>query len=1430
MRKNIIYLVSILFFPVSIWAQNVPTGAAAPQLSLPAVPAAYNATVPVSYVRTWEPRKAVTDTTTASLNNNANFKTATAYVDGLGRPLQTVVKGNNYDGTKDIVSMNVYDEFGREPKQYLPYTPASGNNGKFRLNAFGEQQVYYNTNYADQTPFGKTEFEASPLNRATKTLAPGNNWAGSNRGASQALSFNTAGDDVKIATIGATAGAAPAFGNAYDAGDLAKTTATDEHGKQVIEYKDRQGQVIVKKVQLSDAPGASYTGWLCTYYVYDDLGRLRYVVQPKGIEWLIANGWNFSATGGSQVKEELCFIYEYDSNGRMVYKKVPGAAAVYMCYDKRDRLVYSQDGNMRQNNQWMVMFFDELNRPVSTALYSTTQTQSQLQSGLDALTAVNPVPSISETVLTRLIYSYYDEYIMPGAAAYNQGMVNTAQSTISAGDEQPENLARTELVRGMVTGAQTRVLGATTFLKTTTYYDTKARALQAFTTNIKGGTDAATMVYSFTGKVLSSYQQHNNPNAALPGTQTTNVYTRNVYNNDYLLKTEKKINNEPWKRIAEIQYDDMGKPKKKMMGDAASNFYVNMEYNIRGWLTGINKQAQQNLENGAIGSNTFYDAIFSEVLHYDYGYTKQNYNGNISGIKWANATDKQARSYGYAYDNANRLLQADFTQKNNTDWNNGAGIDYSLMWMRYDANGNIENLAQKALRLNTSAEIDRLKYDYLAYSNKLMRVTDSLNDAGTKLGDFKDGVNTGDDYAYDANGSMVLDNNKKIANIVYNHLNLPMTIGVTGKGLIEYVYDAGGNKLEKKVTENNHVTVTGYMSGFVYQTSYPVSQGPAIMPGDTLQFTSHEEGRIRYAKKYYFTGDSAYEWQYDYFYKDHLGNIRAVVTEQKDTMKYMATFEMPAREKENALFHKIPETAVLATGISGYPGTGEYTSKLNGADKRVGASTTLKVMAGDKVDLGVQYWYPNYSGTRGRRDLEYEDILGSLTAFLSGDASILSSGKASASELAAPGVLPAAIQDFFTTQGDEPVTAGLPNAYLNWLLLDEQFKLVPEGSGFMRVGSYSAAMQTLANSNITIPKSGYLYVYLSNQTVNANVFFDNLVVQHRTGPLSETTDYTAWGLDMKMIGSKAFGRLENKRKYNGYEENKTFDINLYESFYRSHDPQLGRFWQIDPKPTDFESLYAAMGNNPIKNIDILGDSIAPERTSAWNVYVISATKDGATFLDYLRFWDIMQISNTNTLIYHTDVLNKDIAEKVTKKLGDKGYIHTLAVDFHRSNYDELDESGKTDFYAHLNQGYTGVGTQVLLGMCWAGSRYLSENDRDNLPDLTGSVARILKDATVYGLKTQANALSFYFNDGNFGTLLPESYYGSGKNAAHDRGFENEWTISYYNSNLETLTQQNVYKNISLSLKGNIEVSAGTNTIVPRPILRWPILPTWVPNF
>jgi RHS repeat-associated protein len=98
------------------------------------------------------------------------------------------------------------------------------------------------------------------------------------------------------------------------------------------------------------------------------------------------------------------------------------------------------------------------------------------------------------------------------------------------------------------------------------------------------------------------------------------------------------------------------------------------------------------------------------------------------------------------------------------------------------------------------------------------------------------------------------DDNKGITTITYNHLNLPIKITFASNSTIEYLYDAEGKKLQKKVmpTGNPNPTTTKYMDGFQYIN-------------DVLQFFPSAEG---YIKK------TANAYQYVYNYTDHLGNVR----------------------------------------------------------------------------------------------------------------------------------------------------------------------------------------------------------------------------------------------------------------------------------------------------------------------------------------------------------------------------------------------------------------------------------------------------------------------------------------------------------------------------------------------------------------------------
>ncbi len=117
---------------------------------------------------------------------------------------------------------------------------------------------------------------------------------------------------------------------------------------------------------------------------------------------------------------------------------------------------------------------------------------------------------------------------------------------------------------------------------------------------------------------------------------------------------------------------------------------------------------------------------------------------------------------------------------------------------------------------------------------------------------------------------------------------------------------------------------------------------------------------------------------------------------------------------------------------------------------------------------------------------------------------------------------------------------------------------------------------------------------------------------------------------MAGISSKAAGKLENKFKYNGIEHTTELNLNQYDAFYRTLDPQIGRFWQIDPETESLDeySPYVSMYNNPIINVDPLGNfgskfgawlhkvfsggqSIGQNKWGEWYVRKVSVSEDGS---------------------------------------------------------------------------------------------------------------------------------------------------------------------------------------------------------------------------
>src|SRR5215212_10710592 len=69
-------------------------------------PAAYGAGIKINYVRSWDAVTPTTDPNTLTLSTTMlQARMATQYIDGLGRPLQTVVKQGSYVTGGNAVDM-----------------------------------------------------------------------------------------------------------------------------------------------------------------------------------------------------------------------------------------------------------------------------------------------------------------------------------------------------------------------------------------------------------------------------------------------------------------------------------------------------------------------------------------------------------------------------------------------------------------------------------------------------------------------------------------------------------------------------------------------------------------------------------------------------------------------------------------------------------------------------------------------------------------------------------------------------------------------------------------------------------------------------------------------------------------------------------------------------------------------------------------------------------------------------------------------------------------------------------------------------------------------------------------------------------------------------------------------------------------------------
>jgi RHS repeat-associated protein len=485
---------------------------------------------------------------------------------------------------------------------------------------------------------------------------------------------------------------------------------------------------------------------------------------------------------------------------------------------------------------------------------------------------------------------------------------------------------------------------------------------------------------------------------------------------------------------------------------------------------------------------------------------------------------------------------------------------------------------------DAGARTNDFTYSYQTNKNKLTNVsghvsTYTYNTIGQMTGEDK--VEGNDQYVeYDVTGKV----RKVFSDAQKQNLK------------VEFLYDDRGFRLAKKNLETNKTTwYIRDASGNILSVYEEDSQG--LMQTELPLYGSGKLGTY-YPQQ---DGASAYE------ITDHLGNVRALVRD--NVTEYTATMEDNGQEalsnprvQEMQYFQNLFKTeradiymnhSLPVVGVEESPDKSAYlfwqsgVADMDAEDRSVGPGIMLKVNAGDKIDM--ESWVRYEKRASYSRDL---DIL--LLAQFLGNSFATTAGFEGATQ--ATNTFQNALQLAGFAGDDDNDTR--PFAYLNYILFNNDMTLtdagwqrIPEDAGFDAGQESLPGMhrQVSFETPVKVNESGYIYVWVSNESENTKVWFDDLKVTHAGSFITQATDYGVWG---DVLREQKTGESVYRFGYQGQYAEKDEETGWNHFELREYDPIVGRWTTIDPAG-QYWSPYVGMGNNAIGTIDPDGGEGGP---------------------------------------------------------------------------------------------------------------------------------------------------------------------------------------------------------------------------------------------
>ena len=594
------------------------------------------------------------------------------YYNGLGLPSQTTNVRASVNGY-NIVTPIVYDALLRsDATAYLPFeaTYYSDEEELPNSTAISEQRNYYEERYSSdyERSFTEKVYEASPLGRVRKQALPG--YMKDYEVLYTEFDYRTNDtDEVRWLAVGVD-GELVCEG-CHDAGTLSCTVTTDPDDHVVQSFTDGLGRTLLSRTFDDDEP-------IDTYSVYDDYGRLRWVVTPEG-SYLLSD--SLTVPVDDDFAEKYCYVYTYNDRGLMVEKRMPGREAEYMRYDEGDRLRVSQDGNLRAKKQWISYSYDALGRVQEQSLAVEAElipirSQAGVSIG-EPIESVEPPYLGSSVPLRKYVYDTYPSEVQAAGLDFQsiEGLTATDGESLrydnATGSLTYEKLA--VLANDTITGYHQRAC----------YYDYKGRLIQIVERDTEDGILCTSKRYDFVGNLIAQRESYTRAG------KTDDIDRTFTYDDRGRLLNETTQVNGGEEAVVYYEYDELGRLAARRLGEGTSAIAEQSEYDIRSWLT---KKS-------------------SELFDMSLGHS---YTGNITSWQWQHKGDPSGdgpqNRYVFTYDGLSRLA-------NTTQYVNGELNKQNVeRFLTYDRNGNLLTL----IRYADGVQSSNRQYTYIG--NRLDRM------------------------------------------------------------------------------------------------------------------------------------------------------------------------------------------------------------------------------------------------------------------------------------------------------------------------------------------------------------------------------------------------------------------------------------------------------------------------------------------------------------------------------------------------------------------------------------------------------------------------------------------------------------------------------------------------------------------------------------